>query len=272
MFNHLALPRRAAAVRRQLDQLGAHRRADRLLLHRRRGARRAASAGVLRGADRQFRRHARRLRRQAHGPADRAADHRHQRQRHPGPHARDRRLRDRAACSRPPRPRWTSRSRRISSACCSRRMAAMPRPSARLMAGLSQSRSLHDRGRSRSRAIRARVRRRRGRRGRRRRRDARAPTRDAAMLLDPHTRRRRHAGARARSTSDPRRRWSRSATAHPAKFPDAVERGDGRAAGPAAASRRPDGPAGALHRAAQRPGRGRALHPRARPRRRSGAA
>ena len=37
------LPRRDAAQRRQLDQLGPHRRADRLLLHRRGLARRAAS-------------------------------------------------------------------------------------------------------------------------------------------------------------------------------------------------------------------------------------
>ena len=48
-------------------------------------------AGFVHRADRQFRRHLRRLRRQAHGPADRAAGHRHQRQRHPGAHARHRR-------------------------------------------------------------------------------------------------------------------------------------------------------------------------------------
>ena len=50
-------------------------------------ARRPGPAGLLHRADRQFRRHLRRLRGQAHGPADRAAGHRHQRQRHPGPHA-----------------------------------------------------------------------------------------------------------------------------------------------------------------------------------------
>ena len=87
------LPRPRAAVRRQLDQLGAHRRAGGLLLHRRRDARRAAPQGRLHGADRQFRRHFRRLCRRAHGPADRPAGDRHQRQRHPGAHARDRRLR-----------------------------------------------------------------------------------------------------------------------------------------------------------------------------------
>ena len=42
-----------------------------------------APPGVVRGADRQLRRHLRRLRGQAHGPADRAAGDRHQRQRHP---------------------------------------------------------------------------------------------------------------------------------------------------------------------------------------------
>ena len=65
--------------------------ADRLLFHRRRGAWRAAAEGHLRRADRQFRRHLRRLRRQAHGAADRAAGDRHQRQRHSRPHAGDRR-------------------------------------------------------------------------------------------------------------------------------------------------------------------------------------
>ncbi len=44
-------------------------------------------------ADRKLRRHLRRLRRQAHGPADRQAGDRHQRQRHPRPHARNRALR-----------------------------------------------------------------------------------------------------------------------------------------------------------------------------------
>ena len=88
LFNHHALPRPRAALRRQLDQLGAHRRAGRLLLHRRGRARRAASQGRLHGADRQFRRRVRRLCGAAHGAADRAAGGRHQCQRHPGAHAR----------------------------------------------------------------------------------------------------------------------------------------------------------------------------------------
>ncbi len=51
------------------------------------------AAGLLHRAHRQFRRHLRRLCRQAHGPADRSAGHRHQRQRHPGAGARHRPLR-----------------------------------------------------------------------------------------------------------------------------------------------------------------------------------
>ena len=68
--------------RRQFDQLGARRRADRLLFHERRRARRAASAYFLRRADRQFRRRARRLCRQADGSAGRETRRRDQRQRH----------------------------------------------------------------------------------------------------------------------------------------------------------------------------------------------
>ena len=59
----------------------------------------ARRAGVVHGADRQFRRHLRRLRRQAHGPAGRPAGDRHQRQRHPGAHARDRPLRGARRCT-----------------------------------------------------------------------------------------------------------------------------------------------------------------------------
>ena len=54
-----------------------------------------APAGDLRRPHRQFRRHLRRLRGQAHGPAHRQPRDRHQLQRHPRPHPRDRRLRDR---------------------------------------------------------------------------------------------------------------------------------------------------------------------------------
>ena len=86
------LSRPGAALRRQFHQLGAHRRAGGLLLHRRGCARRAASQGRLHGADRQFRRRLCRLRRALDGPAGRPPGDRHQRQRHSRAHDRDRRL------------------------------------------------------------------------------------------------------------------------------------------------------------------------------------
>ena len=60
LFNHHAFRDRVRPLRRQLDQLGAHRRAGGLLLHRRGDARRAAPQGRLHRADRQFRRRVRR--------------------------------------------------------------------------------------------------------------------------------------------------------------------------------------------------------------------
>ena len=87
------LPRPRAAVRRQLDQLGAHRGADRLLFHRRGGARRAAAQGRLHRADGKFRRRLCRLCRDPHGASRRPAGGGDQCQRHPGAHLRDRRLR-----------------------------------------------------------------------------------------------------------------------------------------------------------------------------------
>ena len=93
LFNHARVSRPGASVRRQFDQLGPHRGADRLLLHRRGVARRAAPQDRLHRSDRQFRRHLCRLRGAELGPADRPAGHRHQRQRHPGADAGDRRLR-----------------------------------------------------------------------------------------------------------------------------------------------------------------------------------
>ena len=89
-------------------------------------ARRARAHGRFHRADGKFRRHLRRLRRQADGPADRPAAHRHQCQRHPA-RARSRPASTKCARFTPrPRPRWTSRSRRISSGCCSRRAGATP--------------------------------------------------------------------------------------------------------------------------------------------------
>ncbi len=61
------LPRGSVALGRQLDQLGADTGADRLLLHRRGGARLARQTRVVYGAHRQLRRHLRRLCRQEDG-------------------------------------------------------------------------------------------------------------------------------------------------------------------------------------------------------------
>nr|GAJ32473.1 hypothetical zinc protease RC0293 [Bradyrhizobium sp. DOA9] len=87
------LPRCDLALRRQFDQLGAHRRPGGLLFHLRRRGRRAGARGRFRRSDRQFRRYLRRLRRQAHGAAGAHPAHRRQRQRHSGAHAEDRHLR-----------------------------------------------------------------------------------------------------------------------------------------------------------------------------------
>ena len=62
MFNDLAFRDRVQAGRRQFHQLGARGGADHLLLRRRDGARRPAPRRLLLGADRQLRRHLRRLR------------------------------------------------------------------------------------------------------------------------------------------------------------------------------------------------------------------
>ena len=87
------LPRRNAPVGRQFHQLGPHPRADRLLFRRRGRARRAGAGDLLRRSDRQFRRRAGRLLRQAHGAAGRSPHHRHQRERHSRPRAGERALR-----------------------------------------------------------------------------------------------------------------------------------------------------------------------------------
>jgi hypothetical protein len=82
-----------------------------------RSARRGAPSPMR--ADGQFRRHLRRRRGAAHGAAGLEPGDRHQQQRHPAPHAADGRHRQGRRSRRPSRPRWTSRSRRISSGCCS---------------------------------------------------------------------------------------------------------------------------------------------------------
>jgi threonine synthase len=92
MFADADFASRFNAVRGQLDQLGAADGPGGLLFLRRRSPRRARPAGGLLGSDRQFRRRVRRLCRDEDGPADRPADRRDQRQRHPPPRAVEGRL------------------------------------------------------------------------------------------------------------------------------------------------------------------------------------
>ena len=76
---------------------------------------------------------------------------------------------------------------------------------------------------------------------------ARRARRDRAARRPAHRGRDRRGAGRARSRAWP---TVALATAHPAKFPDAVERGDGRPAPAAAPPRRPARAAGAHHRRA----------------------
>ena len=143
------LPRRGRPVRRQLDQLGADRGADRLLLHRGGRARRAAppvSFTVPTGNFGDI--FAGYVAKRMGLPIDRLID-RHQRQRHPGAHAR------RPAATRSPASSPTtspSMDIQVSSNFERLLFEAHGRDGAavrRLMASLSQVRSLRHRGRRR---------------------------------------------------------------------------------------------------------------------------
>ena len=200
--------------------------------------------GVVLGADRQFRRRARRLRREAHGAAGRAADGRDQRQRHPRPHAHQRPLRDprrdahdlaidghpgllelRAPAVRGPRPRR--------------------RRGARAHGGPVAVAFLRDRARA-ARTHPAEISPQRRSTRRRSRHEMRRTYGGPPATSSIRTRRSASTPRRALIDDDPRTPVVALATAHPAKFPDAVERATRRAPGAAAASRRPDGPARAL--------------------------
>ena len=120
------LSRCGLAVRRQLDQLGADRGAGGVLFHLRGGARRAARARWIspcRPAISATSSPATSPRRWACRSAGCAS---------PPTSTTSCRARSRPAstrcakCTPPRRPRWTSRSPRISSGCCSRRAAATP--------------------------------------------------------------------------------------------------------------------------------------------------
>ena len=125
------LPRPRAALGRQLHQLGAHRRAGGLLFHRRGRARRARLA-----------KSPSRCRPEISATCSPATWRpawgcRSSGWSSPPTSTTSWRARLRPAptsCAtwwRPPRPRWTSRCRRISSGCCSRPMAATPARCAR---------------------------------------------------------------------------------------------------------------------------------------------
>ena len=154
------------------------------------------------------------------GLAGRPAGHRHQRQRHPGAHASQPAPTTCARSWRPRRRRWTSRCRRISSACCSRPPGATPRQVrahdgiAGAIAGasrcprqaLSRIRALFNADRADEEETAATI---------------RTTLRETSRLVDPHT-----AVALAvaeKETRDPAVPMIVLGTAHPAKFPDAVE-------------------------------------------------
>ena len=106
-----------------------------------------APADLLRGADRQFRRHPGRLGRQAHGPADRAPDDRHQRQRHPGPHPGAGALRGAGRAAHHLALDGHPDLVEFRAAAVRGAWARSPRAVRGLMAGLKQSRALHPRPR-----------------------------------------------------------------------------------------------------------------------------
>ena len=152
------------------------------------------------------------------GLPDRPAGGGDQRQRHPGAHASRPAPTKSATSSRPRRRRWTSRSRPISSGCCSRPAAATPSRS-RLMGSLAQSRRFTvpaaalkemramftaDRASEQESAA-----------------TIRAWMREAGYCADPHTA--VGLAVAEKETRDPSVPMVVLSTAHPAKFPDAVK-------------------------------------------------
>ena len=214
-----------ASFRRQLDQLGAGRGADSLLRRGGAGAGRAGPGGRVRRPDRQFRQRARGLGGAAHGPAGRAADRRLQPQRHPGAVPGRQRHVGRGRSSRACRPAWTSRSAPISSACCSSWSERDPEATARTMRRFRETGRMRVPGR---------------------RLAARARELFHGFRLDdaghrggdPRGCTARPAISRTRTAPSASPRRARypcahgvptvaMATAHPAKFPDAIERATG---------------------------------------------
>ncbi len=176
-------------------------------------------ADALRGADRQFRRHPRRLGRQANGAADRSARDRVELKRHPAARTRPASTRC-ARSSRRRRRRWTSRSRRTSSGFCSKHPGRDAGFIRGIMGSLAQGGrfELGARCRSRSRRSSARWRRTRALVAETIRRTKAA----TGYVLDPHT----ACGVAALEAAAPQSAVPGIvlSTAHPAKFPDAMEK------------------------------------------------
>ena len=223
LLGDAALARAAQPRRDQLDQLGPDHGPGGLLRDRGARARRALAPGRLRRADRQFRRRLRRLRRASDGPADRAADRRDQPQRHPGALLRDRRLpRGRGRADHEPEHGHPGREQLRAPAVrpVRRRRRRGRAPDGRVRRARGACASPDDAlGRARELFDAARV-----------DEDETAATmaevlRATGQLIDPHTAVGVAAGRAlpARSEASP---LIALATAHPAKFPDAVRRGD----------------------------------------------
>ena len=165
-----------------------------------------------------------------------------------------------ARSTRRNRPRWTSRSRRISNACCSTPLDRDAAAVRRLMANLQQS-GRFELGPAERDAIAADFDAlRTGETGTSK--EIADTWRASSYLLDPHSAVAVHAArkALARDRATP---MIVLATAHPAKFPDAVARATGLTPATSGPSRRPFRSQGAYDDVAERPGDDRRLHARA---------
>ena len=220
--------------RRELDQLGAGAGAGGLLLHRRREPRRAAPGGVSftvpTGNFGDI--YAGLIARRMGLPIERLVIATNQ-QRHPAPHAADRRPPQGGRARRPSARRWTSRSRPTSSARCSTPTGATPRPSAPTWPRLRRGRLRGGAGGDGDAARVVRLGPRLGGRDRRRPSPGRCARRASWSARTPPS---ASTWPRGSSGATP---MVTLATAHPAKFPDAVEAATGHPAPPSAAHGRP---------------------------------
>ncbi len=261
------VPRPRPAVGGELDQLG--RVLAQVVYYFTAAAALGAPAPPrrLHGSDRQFRRRLRRLCGDAHGPAGRSAGHRHQCQRYPGAHARDRHLRGsrrdrdlfaldghpglvqfRAAAVRCLRPRC-GRGARVDGLACA--VASLRHPARR--------------ARGDPRPFSGGTRRRRGNRGD----DPHVAQGDRLPVRSAH----RRCGRGGREGSnDPAVPDGRAVDRASGEIPGCGRGGVRRTPGAAGLACRSAATARADHRACGRPGRGRTVHSGGKPRRPRGAA